>query len=81
MRHCPAHRPGPAARARAIHAATVSAVDVSTPPSIAKITFPEDRLYFTGVVVVISVALALTYHFTRFGLATRAGAENDLGRR
>jgi ABC-type branched-subunit amino acid transport system permease subunit len=29
--------------------------------------------------VVISVALALIYHFTRFGLATRAGAENDRG--
>ena len=51
----------------------------SSPLSISKITFPEDRLYFTGVVVVISVALALTYRYTRFGLATRAGAENDRG--
>jgi ABC-type branched-subunit amino acid transport system permease subunit len=47
--------------------------------SLAGITFPEDRLYFTGVVIVISVALALTYRFSRFGLATRAGAENDRG--
>jgi ABC-type branched-subunit amino acid transport system permease subunit len=47
--------------------------------SISKITFPEDRLFFTGVVVVISAALALTYRFSRFGLATRAGAENDRG--
>jgi ABC-type branched-subunit amino acid transport system permease subunit len=47
--------------------------------SIARVTFPEDRLYFTGVVVIISVALALTYRFSRFGLATRAGAENDRG--
>ena len=31
------------------------------------------------MVVVISVALALTYRFSRFGLATRAGAENDRG--
>src|SRR6185312_11760635 len=45
--------------------------------SLAGITFPEDRLYFTGVVIVI--ALALTYRFSRFGLATRAGAENDRG--
>jgi ABC-type branched-subunit amino acid transport system permease subunit len=51
----------------------------SSPLSISKITFPEDRLYFTGVVVVISVALALAYRYTRFGLATRAGAENDRG--
>ena len=47
--------------------------------SISRVTFPEDRLYFTGVVVIISVALALTYRFSRFGLATRAGAENDRG--
>jgi ABC-type branched-subunit amino acid transport system permease subunit len=47
--------------------------------SVAHVTFPEDRLFFTGVVVVISVVLALVYRFSRFGLATRAGAENDRG--
>jgi ABC-type branched-subunit amino acid transport system permease subunit len=47
--------------------------------SVAHVTFPEDRLFFTGVVVVISVVLALIYRFSRFGLATRAGAENDRG--
>jgi ABC-type branched-subunit amino acid transport system permease subunit len=47
--------------------------------SVAKVTFPEDRLFFTGIVVIISVALALAYRFSRFGLATRAGAENDRG--
>jgi ABC-type branched-subunit amino acid transport system permease subunit len=51
----------------------------SAPLSVAGITFPEDRLFFAGVVVIISVALALAYRFTRFGLATRAGAENDRG--
>src|SRR5271163_3566791 len=51
----------------------------SSPLSIAKITFPEDRLFFTGVVIVISVALAIVYRFSRFGLSTRAGAENDKG--
>ena len=51
----------------------------SSPLSIAKITFPEDRLFFTGMVIVISVALAIIYRFSRFGLATRAGAENDRG--
>src|SRR3984957_9860111 len=51
----------------------------SAPLSVAKITFPEDRLFFTGVVVIISVALALAYRFSRFGLATQAGAENDRG--
>ena len=53
----------------------------SSPLSISKTTFPEDRLFFTGVVVVISVALALTYRFSRFGLATRAGARTTGGRR
>jgi ABC-type branched-subunit amino acid transport system permease subunit len=47
--------------------------------SISGVTFPEDRLYFAGVVVIISIALALIYKYTRFGLATRAGAENDRG--
>src|ERR1700730_12231887 len=51
----------------------------SSPLAISGVTFPEDRLFFTGVVVVISVALALVYRFSRFGLATRAGAENDRG--
>src|SRR5580693_2502296 len=51
----------------------------SSPLSVDKITFPEDRLFFTGVVIVISVALAIVYRFSRFGLATRAGAENDRG--
>jgi ABC-type branched-subunit amino acid transport system permease subunit len=47
--------------------------------SISSVTFPEDRLYFTGVVLVISIALSLIYRYSRFGLATRAGAENDRG--
>jgi len=47
--------------------------------SISGVTFPEDRLYFTGIVIVISVVLALIYRYSRFGLATRAGAENDRG--
>jgi ABC-type branched-subunit amino acid transport system permease subunit len=51
----------------------------SSPLTIAKITFPEDGLFFAGVVVVISLVLALAYRFSRFGLATRAGAENDRG--
>ena len=46
---------------------------------ISGVTFPQDRLFFAGVVVVISIALWLIYRFTRFGLATRAGAENARG--
>ncbi len=58
---------------------TTNPIFPSSGLSLAGITFPEDRLYFTGVVVVISVALALVYRYSRFGLATRAGAENDKG--
>jgi ABC-type branched-subunit amino acid transport system permease subunit len=46
---------------------------------LAGITFPVDRLYFAGIVIVIAAALSLTYRYTRFGLATRAGAENGRG--
>ena len=51
----------------------------SSPLSVSGITFPADRLYFTGVVIVVSVALAFAYRYSRFGLATRAAAENDRG--
>jgi ABC-type branched-subunit amino acid transport system permease subunit len=51
----------------------------SSPLSIAGVTFPESSLYFAGLVVLISVALWVVYRFSRFGLATRAGAENDRG--
>jgi len=58
----------------------------TTPPilptsslTLGGLTFPSDRIFFTGIVVVLAVALWLIYRFTRFGLATRAGAENDRG--
>ncbi len=71
---------------QAIAILNYSTEPVSTDPifpssgiSFSGITFPEDRLFFTGVVLLISVALSLIYRYTRFGLATRAGAENDRG--
>jgi branched-chain amino acid transport system permease protein len=38
---------------------------------------PADRFVLTAVVIVITAALAATYRYTRFGLATRAAAENE----
>ena len=38
---------------------------------------PSDRLMIAGIVAAITVALALAYRYTRFGLATRAAAENE----
>jgi ABC-type branched-subunit amino acid transport system permease subunit len=59
---------------------------VSSPPilpdagiKVAGIFVPEDRLYLAGIAIVIGIALALVYRYTRFGLATRAAAENEKG--
>jgi ABC-type branched-subunit amino acid transport system permease subunit len=41
------------------------------------IDIPWDRFELTGIVVVVAAALAATYKWTRFGLATRAAAENE----
>jgi ABC-type branched-subunit amino acid transport system permease subunit len=43
------------------------------------IDVPSDRIYLTGIVIVVAIALSMTYRWTRFGLATRAGAENETG--
>jgi ABC-type branched-subunit amino acid transport system permease subunit len=47
--------------------------------TMAGITFPSDRIYFTAIVIVLAVILSLVYRFTRFGLSTQAAAENDRG--
>ena len=47
------------------------------PVNFAGINFSRDRLWLTGVVVVIAVALWAWFRFTRLGLATRASAENE----
>ena len=47
------------------------------PVSFAGITFSRDRLWLTGVVIVIAVAMWAWFRFTRLGLATRASAENE----
>jgi ABC-type branched-subunit amino acid transport system permease subunit len=49
------------------------------PLSVAGITVPSDRLWLAAIVVVLSAALTLVYRYTRFGLATRASAENEKG--
>jgi branched-chain amino acid transport system permease protein len=62
-----------------------------TSPSIAKIlphepvtiaedlTIPRDGLWLAAIAIVLAVALWAVYRFTRFGLATRASAENEKG--
>src|SRR3954452_4829646 len=46
---------------------------------LAGVTVPSDRLWFAGIVVVLAAVLSLVYRRTRFGLATRASAENEVG--
>lgn len=40
---------------------------------------PGDRLWFAAVIVVLTVALALVFRLTRFGLTARAVAESEKG--
>ena len=60
-------------------AKTTPAILPTTSITISGLTFPSDRIYFTAITLVLAAALSLAYRFTRFGLATRAGAENDRG--
>lgn len=43
------------------------------------IVIPSDQLVLVGIVIVVAFALSLLYRLTRFGLATRAAAENERG--
>ena len=59
---------------------------VSAPPILPSkaivirgVLIPSDRLWLAGIVIVVALGLTAIYRWTRFGLATRAGAENDVG--
>jgi ABC-type branched-subunit amino acid transport system permease subunit len=49
------------------------------PLQIGGITVPSDRLWFAAIVIVLAAILAAVYKRTRFGLSTRASAENETG--
>ncbi|MFC8044108.1 ATP-binding cassette domain-containing protein [Nocardia sp. NPDC057353] len=51
-------------------------VDIWT---VGGLRIPQDRIYFGISIVVLALALAALYRFTRFGLATRATAESEEG--
>jgi branched-chain amino acid transport system permease protein len=42
-------------------------------------TVPVDRLILPGIVLAAALALSLLFRFSRFGLATRAASENEVG--
>lgn len=58
----------------------------STPPILPQwhltlfgLAMPTDGLWLAGIALVIAGALAFVYRWTRFGLLTRAAAENETG--
>ena len=51
----------------------------SSPIRMGPIAFPSDRLVLAGIVIVVAVVLLVVYRWTRFGLSTRASAENETG--
>jgi branched-subunit amino acid ABC-type transport system permease component len=50
-----------------------------TPIHLGGLFVPSDRLYLTGLTIVVGIILAAVYRFTRFGLVTRAAVENERG--
>jgi branched-chain amino acid transport system permease protein len=46
---------------------------------VAGLDIPQDRIWLTVLVVAVTAALAALYHLSRFGLASRAAAENEKG--
>lgn len=45
----------------------------------AGLQFVGDRVYLAGTILLIAIAVAALYRYTRFGLATRAAAETEVG--
>lgn len=56
---------------------TVPRVLPGEPMTVAGVTFPRDRLWLAGVAIVAAVCLVLVYRRTRFGMASRAAAEDE----
>jgi branched-chain amino acid transport system permease protein len=46
--------------------------------TIYNVPIPWNRFWLTGIVVVIAIVLIVLYRWTRFGLQTRAAAENEV---
>ena len=57
----------------------IPAVLPAEPIEVLGVTVASDRLLLFGLVVATAFVLFLVFRFTRFGLATRAAAENEKG--
>jgi branched-chain amino acid transport system permease protein len=62
----------------AVGARPVAPILPNEPVELLGITIPRDRLFLALLVIGAAVLLWAGLRFTRFGLATRAGAEDDL---
>ncbi|MGI5459184.1 ABC transporter permease subunit [Streptomyces sp. CA-249302] len=60
-------------------AVSVKAILPNDPVDWGGTRIPGDRLWFAAVIVALTVALALVFRLTRFGLAARAAAESEKG--
>ena len=47
--------------------------------TLGSIRFPADRLWLAVTIVLVALILAAVYRFTRFGLATKASSETEIG--
>ena len=57
----------------------VASVLPSKPLTVFGVVIGRDRLYLAGIVILAAATLWFLYRYTRFGLATRAAAENEKG--
>ncbi len=57
----------------------VAGVLPSSPITVFGVVLGRDRLYLAGLVIIAAAILWFLYRYTRFGLATRAAAENEKG--
>jgi branched-chain amino acid transport system permease protein len=58
-------------------AVSVPRVLPGTPVSLGGVRLPSDRLWLAAIVVAATAAVAAVYRWTRFGLASRAAAEDE----
>lgn len=58
---------------------STSPILLQRPMSVGGLQVPSDRLLLAGLTVVLALVLGGVYKYTRFGLATRAAASNEVG--
>jgi branched-chain amino acid transport system permease protein len=60
-------------------ARAVGKIFPDSPVRIGSLSVSRDRFYFTAIAILIAVGLWAYFRYSKLGLATRAGSENELG--